>query len=115
MMVSFWIPGPLRSLTDGCDHVDLETSEGTVGDALESLFTAYPGLKDRVLNEQGDLRQHLNVFVGNTETRSTGGLATPLANGVEISIIPAISGGEPYLQAKRFRRGTSRAKSFQTE
>jgi|GEM_PF-3728554 len=44
-------------------------------------------------HERGDIREHVNVFVGNTEARSTGGLATPLANGMEISILPVISGG----------------------
>ena len=52
-----------------------------------------PAIRDRVLTEQGEIREHVNVFVGNAAARSTGGLATPVADGVEISIIPAISGG----------------------
>lgn len=93
MTVSFWIPGPLRSMTSGRSNVDVETSGGTLRDALEALFAAHPALRDRVLTERGEIREHVNVFVGKTETRSTGGLATPLADGVEILIIPAISGG----------------------
>ena len=93
MTVSFWIPGPLRSMTGGRSQVDVETSGGTLQDALEELFAAHAGIRDRVLTERGDIREHVNVFVGNTEARSTGGLATPLANGMEISILPAISGG----------------------
>jgi molybdopterin converting factor small subunit len=93
MTVHFWIPGPLRSKTDGHGHVDVEAPGGTLGDALEALFTAHPGIRDRVLTEQKEIRQHVNVFVGQTEARETGGLATPLADGTEISIIPAISGG----------------------
>ncbi len=93
MTVSFRIPGPLRSMTLGCSHVDVETSGGTLQDALEALFAAYPAIRDRVLTERGEIRQHVNVFVGNSESRSTGGQATPLADGMEISIIPAISGG----------------------
>ena len=93
MTVRFWIPGPLRSMTAGWDHVDVETSGGTLRDALEGLFVAHPGLRDRVLTERGEIREHLNVFIGNTEARSTGGLATPLADGLAITIIPAISGG----------------------
>ncbi len=69
MTVSFWIPGPLRSMTDGQSHVDVETSGGTLQDALEALFAAHPGLRDRVLTEQGEVRQHVNVFVGNSEAR----------------------------------------------
>ena len=93
MTIYFWIPGPLRSMTAGHSHVDVETSGGTLQDALEALFAAHPGIRDRVLTEQGEIRQHVNVFVGNTEARAMGGLATPLANGMEISILPAISGG----------------------
>ena len=93
MTVKFCIPGPLRSMTAGHSHVDVETSGGTLQDALEALFAAHPGIRDRVLTEQQEIRQHVNVFVGNTEARTMGGLATPVANGMEISIIPAISGG----------------------
>ena len=93
MTVHFWIPGPLRSMSGGRSQVDVETSGGMLQDALEALFTAHPGLRDRVLTERGEIRQHVNVFVGKTEARSTGGLATPLADGMEISILPAISGG----------------------
>ena len=93
MTVHFWIPGPLRSMTGGRSQVDVETSRGTLRSALEALFAAHPALRDRILTERGEIREHVNVFVGQTLARSTGGLATPLADGVEISIIPAISGG----------------------
>ena len=93
MTVKFWIPGPLRSMTRGRSHVDVETSGGTLQDALEALFAAHPGIRDRVLTERWEIREHVNVFAGNREARSTGGLATPLEDGMEISIIPAISGG----------------------
>jgi molybdopterin converting factor small subunit len=93
MKVHFWIPGPLTSLTGGRDRVDVEPSGGTLHDALEALFAAHPGIRDRVLTEQGEIREHVNVFIGKDETRSTGGLATPLTDGDVISIIPAISGG----------------------
>ena len=93
MTVHFWIPGPLRSMTSGRRHVDLEPSGGTLGDAFEALFAAHPGIRDRVLTERGEFREHVNVFVGNSDARSTGALATPLADGMEISILPAISGG----------------------
>ena len=93
MTVTFWIPGPLRSLAGGRSRVEVETSGSTLQDALEALFALHPGIRDRVLTEQREFREHVNVFVGRSESRSTGGLATPLANGTEISIIPAISGG----------------------
>ena len=93
MTVSFWIPGPLRTLAGGRSRVDIETSGGTLHDALDALFAAHPGVRDRILTEQGEVREHVNVFVGQTLARTADGLATPLAEGAEISIIPAISGG----------------------
>jgi Molybdopterin converting factor, small subunit len=93
MTVNFWIPGPLRSMTAGHSQVDVETSGVTLRDALEALFAAHPAIRDRVLTERGEIREHVNVFVGNKLARLGGGLATPLADGVEISILPAINGG----------------------
>jgi molybdopterin converting factor small subunit len=84
-------------MTGGRNPVDVETSAGTLRDALHALFTAHPALRDRILTERGGIREHVNVFVGKSETRSTGGLATPVADGVEISVIPAISGGSPIM------------------
>jgi molybdopterin converting factor small subunit len=82
-------------MTGGQSHVDVDvdTSGSTLRDALEGLIAAYPGIRDRVLTERGEIRQHVNVFVGHTEARMMAGLATSLATGTEISIIPAISGG----------------------
>jgi hypothetical protein len=54
---------------------------------------AYPGICDRILTERSEIRQHVNVFVGNADARTMGGLGTPLPEGMEISIIPAIRGG----------------------
>ena len=104
MTVQFWIPGPLRSLTGGRSHVDVEPSGGTLQDALEALFAAHRGIRDRVLTERGEIREHVNVFVGKNEARSTGGLAAPLADGTEISIIPAISGGSVSTRSRTAMR-----------
>jgi molybdopterin converting factor small subunit len=73
--------------------VDVETSGGTLQDALEALFVAHPAVRDRLLTERGEIREHVNVFIGNREARATGGLAACLADGMEISVLPAISGG----------------------
>jgi molybdopterin converting factor small subunit len=80
-------------MTGGRGEVEVETAGRSLRDALESLFAAHPGIRDRLLTERGEIRQHVNVFAGQTDARSTGGLETPLADGMEISIIPAISGG----------------------
>jgi len=91
--VTFHIPSPLRPFTDGRSQVAIEASPATVRDALQALWTLYPGVRDRLVTEQGQIREHLNVFVANEDVRYTGGLATPLSAGAEISILAAISGG----------------------
>jgi len=93
MTVKFWIPAPLRSMTGGHRHVDVATPGGTLKDAIEALIAAHPAIRDRILTEKGEIREHVNVFVGKDEARLSGGLASPVADGMEISIIPAISGG----------------------
>jgi molybdopterin synthase sulfur carrier subunit len=80
-------------MTGGRSHLDVQTTDSTLQDALEALFASHPGVRDRVVTERGEIRQHVNVFVGKSEARSTGGLATPITDGAEIAIIPAISGG----------------------
>jgi sulfur-carrier protein len=93
MPVTFFIPGPLRSFSEGKSQVVIEQSPATVADAFESLWKRYPGIRDRVLTEQAQIREHINVFVGNEDIRYTGGLQTPVTDGAQITIIPAISGG----------------------
>lgn len=93
MTVHFWIPGPLRSMTGGRSRVDVATAGATLRDALAALLAAHPAIADRLLTERGEFREHVNVFVGSSEARSVGGLAASLTDGMEISILPAISGG----------------------
>ena len=89
----FQIPGPLRSFTDGRSEVKVGSMPASVGEALEALWTVYPGVWDRVVTEQEEVRQQINVFVGNECIRFTGGLATPVPSGAEVFIVPAVSGG----------------------
>jgi sulfur-carrier protein len=93
MSITFHIPGALRAFADGHSQVEVQGSAATLSDALEALWVLCPGVRDRVLTEQGLIRQHINVFVGNEDVRYTGGLATPIAPGAEISIVPSVSGG----------------------
>jgi molybdopterin synthase sulfur carrier subunit len=65
----------------------------TVADALASLAAQLPAVTDRVLTEQGELRPHVNVFVGTESVRFLDGLATELADGSTLTIVPAVSGG----------------------
>jgi molybdopterin synthase sulfur carrier subunit len=92
-MVRFYIPAYLRAFTGGSSRVELDGNPGTVGDALRALWALHPGIRDRVVTEQGDLRPHVNVFVGEESIRYTGGLESPVPKDTEISIVPAVSGG----------------------
>lgn len=95
MRVVFLIPTPLRPFADGRSRIEVDVAKDSpaLGDALEVLWDAAPGVRDRVLTEQGEVRQHVNLFVGTESCRWTGGLGTPVADGAEIAIFPAISGG----------------------
>ncbi len=93
LVIRFQIPAALREFTGGRAVVEVSMTKGTVSDALTALWNLYPGVRDRVLNEQGQLRQHINIFVGNEHIRYTGGLATPLSDEAQILIVPAVSGG----------------------
>ena len=93
MKVTFHIPGALRDFTAGMSSVAVDVSAGTLGDALSALWVLHPGVRDRVFTEQQQLRQHINIFVGKENVRYTGGLATPVSDGCEVSIVPAVSGG----------------------
>jgi len=92
-VITFHIPAALREFTGGKALVEISMSESTVSDALTALWRLHPGVRDRVINEQGQVRQHINIFVGNEHIRFTGGLATRLEEGSQISIVPAVSGG----------------------
>ena len=106
MPVTFQIPGVLRAYADGRSQVEIAGSPATVRDALLILWELHPGVRDRVTAEEGQIRQHINVFVGSEDIRYTGGLATPVPDGAVISILPAISGGKD----RHARSGKSRGK-----
>jgi len=91
--VTFQLTGFLRTFAGGAREVRLELPGGTVGDALRALGERHPGVSSRVLDEQGSVRRHVNVFVGDLSIRDTGGLATPLRDGSTISLLAAVSGG----------------------
>lgn len=87
------LPGYLAELVGGRGRVELPGTHATLGEALAALAAARPALGDRIQDEQGRVRPHVNVFVGRENSRFSGGLATPLAPGAEIRVIPAVSGG----------------------
>jgi molybdopterin synthase sulfur carrier subunit len=93
MPLSFVIPGPLRPFADGRGAIAVDASPATVGEAIAALGAVAPGVRDRILTEQGDVRPHINVFVGTDNIRDVGGLTAAVPEGSEITILPAVSGG----------------------
>lgn len=93
MTITFMIPGPLRHLAGNRGEVRVEGAAGTVGEALSLLWNDCPGVRDRVLTELGEVRQHINIFVDGLNIRDSGGLSAPVRDGAEIYILPAVSGG----------------------
>ena len=69
MPVTFYIPGPLLSFAAGKSQIVIEQAPSTLAEALESLWKRYPGIRDRMVTEQGQIREHINVFVGNENVR----------------------------------------------
>jgi len=89
--VTVRIPAQLRTLTAGSALVTVEGA--TVGDALKALDAAHPGFGDRLFDESGSLRRFVNVFLADEDVRFLDGLATPVAAGQTLSIVPAVAGG----------------------
>ncbi len=93
MPVTCRLSAPLRPFAAGQEQVAVRGVFADVGEALEALCRIHPSLRDRVLTEEGEVRPHVNLFVGAENIRHTGGLKTPLPETCEISILPAVSGG----------------------
>lgn len=92
MSVKVRIPTPLRKLTK--DEAEVEASGATVREVVEDLEARFPGLKERLCDDNGDLRRFVNVYVGEEDIRFLKGLETELAEGQQVSIIPAVAGGD---------------------
>ncbi|HEX2177183.1 MAG TPA: MoaD/ThiS family protein [Nocardioidaceae bacterium] len=91
MSVSVRVPTILRTYTKGESEVTADGS--TLSEVLDSLDAAYPGIKGRVVDEQGKLRRFVNVYVGNEDVRFAEGLETKTPAGSQVSVIPAVAGG----------------------
>jgi molybdopterin converting factor small subunit len=91
MSVHVRVPTILRTYTGGGSEV---TAEGaTLGEVLEDLDQRHPGIRSRILDDQGELRRFVNVYVGNDDVRFLDGLATATPDGTQVSVIPAVAGG----------------------
>jgi molybdopterin synthase sulfur carrier subunit len=90
-MAQFRIPGPMRRLSDGQVTVDVDASD--LASAIEALNARYPGFRDRLLDEDGELRQFVNVYLNDEDVRLGSGLSEKVGDKDEISIVPAVAGG----------------------
>ncbi|MYF65025.1 MAG: MoaD/ThiS family protein [Chloroflexi bacterium] len=91
MSVTVRIPGPLRRITNGTDKAAV-TAE-TLGGVIAELESQFPGIQERILDENGALRYFVNLYLNNEDVRFLEGLGTPVKAGDEVSIVPAVAGG----------------------
>src|SRR2546427_12113586 len=102
MAVTVYIPTPFRRATNNRDR--LEASAKTVGGLLDELEGTFTGLKGLVRGEGGEVHHHVNIYVNSEAIESLDGLATPLKDGDEVAIIPALAGGRRSSHRRSSRR-----------
>ena len=90
-MANVRIPTPLRKLTNDLEVVS--AAGANVGELITNLDKAFPGLRERICDEEGNVRRFVNIFVSDEDIRFLQDLATPLKDTDEVSIVPAIAGG----------------------
>ena len=93
MSISVRIPTILRTYTGGSATVELDAAVDTLQNALDALETSAPGIKARLVDDEGKLRRFINVYINDDDVRFLDGLATVLNDGAQISIVPAVAGG----------------------
>jgi molybdopterin synthase sulfur carrier subunit len=98
MPVTVRIPTPLRSITKG--HADVQAKGDTVMDVVNDLERQFPGLRERLLDDGGELRRFVNIYLNQEDIRFLGGKETGLKDGDEVAIVPAIAGGRPGLASR---------------
>jgi sulfur-carrier protein len=91
MSVSVRIPTILRTYTNG--ESEVQADGGTLSQVLDSLEASYPGIKGRILDDEGSIRRFVNVYVGNDDVRFLDALDTSTPEGAQVSVIPAVAGG----------------------
>ncbi|TMK42549.1 MAG: MoaD/ThiS family protein [Actinobacteria bacterium] len=91
MAVTVKIPTQLRAAADGAAEAEVEGE--TVGEVLDDLFERFEELRERISQDGGELRRFVNVYVGGEDIRFLDGLDTPVADGAEVTILPAVAGG----------------------
>ncbi len=91
MTATVRIPTILRTYTGGESEVSADGA--TLSDVLDDLEASYSGIRARILDDNGQLRRFVNVYVGNDDVRFLDDLATPTPDGTQVSVIPAVAGG----------------------
>jgi molybdopterin synthase sulfur carrier subunit len=91
MAVTLRLPGALRQWADGQKLIEVQSE--SVGDAIQALCTQYPDIGERVLDESGQPRRFVNLYVNGDDVRLLQGAETPLSDGDEVVIAPAVAGG----------------------
>ena len=91
MSIKVNIPTPLRKLTNGDSEVSVDATQ--VGELIENLDSEFNGIAGKLLDENGEIRRYVNVFVNDEDIRFLDGKSTSLKDGDEVSIVPAIAGG----------------------
>ena len=90
-MIKVRIPTPLRPMTGGKNEVEI--AGNTIAEIIDNLGSAHPGIKERLYDEKGEVRRFINIYVNEEDIRFLTGKDTPLKHGDQVSIIPAIAGG----------------------
>ena len=88
------IPTPLRRVTNGRDKLEIDVS--TLREAIDSLDGEFPGFKERLVDETGELRYFVNIYLNGEDVRFLQGMDTSTKTGDELSIVPAVAGGCSY-------------------
>lgn len=91
-MATIYVPTPLRRLTAGQSKVDVEGE--TIGALIQGVEQQYPGISERLLDENGNVKRFINVFLNDDEIGSLQGLETPVRADDRVSIVPAMAGGD---------------------
>ena len=91
MSIVVRIPTPLQKMTNGQAKVEVDST--VLGELVEKLNSEFPGLKDRLVDEEGELRYFVNIYLNGEDVRFMDGLKTATSDGDEISIVPAVAGG----------------------
>ena len=92
-MITVNITGFLTDFTDGRNSIKVDATPTNVREALQQLWLVHPGLRDRVLNEKGEVRLHVNIFLEDENIRRKQFLDTEVPDNSEITILPSVSGG----------------------